>query len=195
MASGNGSARIPRHPWVGLGVAISLAAVAAFLSRDGLWTEYPIPYKPAAQLEPEWGRLVAVANITMHGRRTGADRIGFFRAENGTLWGLPLATPENDAVVLACAPPELKTAATTDTLAATEEVIGAADFSHPQNAGPSVYLLVRDSRGTLKWHRMAGSEYLSRIGVSCRERPHSLGRLRDPFARYHYFRISLRSGG
>ncbi len=195
MESGPTKSRRRRH-WIGGGALLVILILAALVARDRRGSDNLVAYRAAVQLEPEWGRLVAVANVTMHGRRIGADRLGFFRAADGTIWGLPLAPPVDAANVLACAPADLRNAPTTDTLATDDlEVLGASDFASYSGSGSEVYLLTRARSGALHWRRVAGSEHVSRVGTTCRERPHWPGPHRDPLARYHYFRLMPAAGG
>jgi hypothetical protein len=188
IASRNRHALLVRR----FGVAVVLAAVAvsALKKHGGRGAHDVVAYLPVAELESGWGRLIAAANIAMHARSPGSDRVGFFRAADGTLWGLPLAVPDANGRVSGCAPPELRAARVTDSLPAdVVEILGASDFFSDARAGTAgVHLLVRGVGGGIRWHRVSASEYVSPTGMTCREA--AVSRHRDPLPRYHYFRIT-----
>ena len=73
---------------IGLVFVVGVVLVAGkALTRMRTADERAVPYTTVAELEPAWGPLVAVVNVTMHERPAGADRIGFFRGRDGILWG------------------------------------------------------------------------------------------------------------
>jgi hypothetical protein len=102
----------------------SVAILAASCSR-------PAPqraqYVPVPELESVYGPLFATANHpTSHQHGTG-DRLGLFRDQTGTVWGLPL-TVAGDGAVLGCAPPGVRDAPITDILPVNaEDIIGGTN--------------------------------------------------------------------
>jgi hypothetical protein len=113
---------------------------------------------PIAQLEKSYGRLITVSNEPTPGQHGTGDRLGLFRDEGGTVWGIPLTTAE-DGGVLGCAPPALRDLPPSDTLPADAEIVGAANEPNGWRGGTGdLELLLRDARGALRWHPIKGAE-------------------------------------
>ncbi|HEY8224096.1 MAG TPA: hypothetical protein VIG25_02385 [Pyrinomonadaceae bacterium] len=87
------------------------------------------------------------------------DRLGLFRDESGTIWGIPLTIADNGDL-LGCAPTMLRELAITDTLPADAvDIIGAANEPSGWRGGTGkLELLFRDARGGLRWHAVAAAE-------------------------------------
>lgn len=116
-------------------------------------------YVPVSQLEKDYGRLITVSNSPTPDQHGTGDRLGLFRDNSGTVWGIPLTIAENGET-LGCAPPALREADVSDTLPADViEIIGAVNEPSGWRGGTGkLELLVRDSQGVLRWHSVAGAE-------------------------------------
>jgi hypothetical protein len=90
------------------------------------------------------------------------DRLGLFKDERGTVWGIPLTIAENGNV-LGCAPPMLKDIPVSDTLPADAvEIVGAANKPSGWRGGTGkLELLLRDTQGVLRWHPVSAVEIKS----------------------------------
>ncbi len=86
------------------------------------------------------------------------DRLGLFRDDSGTVWGIPLTIGDYGSVH-GCAPPALREAPVSDMLPAeTVEIVGAANEPMGWRGGTGkLELLLRDARG-LRWHSVAAVE-------------------------------------
>ena len=116
-------------------------------------------YVPVAQLEQSYGRLITVSNEPTPEQHGTGDRLGLFRDEGGTVWGIPL-TIGDDGSVLGCAPPSLRDVPVSDTLPADAvEIVGAANEPNGWRGGTGkLELLLRDAQGGLRWHSVAAVE-------------------------------------
>jgi hypothetical protein len=116
-------------------------------------------YVPISQLEQSYGRLITVSNAPTQDQHGTGDRLGLFRDEDGTVWGIPLTIADNGDL-LGCAPPMLREFAISDTLPAdVVDIIGAANEPSGWRGGTGkLELLVRDTRGVLHWHSVAAAE-------------------------------------
>lgn len=114
---------------------------------------------PVAQLEQSYGRLVTVSNMPTPDQNGTGDRIGLFRDDSGTFWGIPLTIAE-DRSVIGCAAPGLRDAPVSDTLPAnTAEIVGAANEPTGWRGGTGkLELLLRDAQGGLRWHAVEAVE-------------------------------------
>ncbi|HEX7295539.1 MAG TPA: hypothetical protein VF251_07285 [Pyrinomonadaceae bacterium] len=119
-------------------------------------------YVPVAQLEQSYGHLVTVSNFPTPDQHGTGDRMGLFRDNAGTFWGIPLTAGE-DGSVLGCAPPSLREIPVSDTLPADlNEIVGAANEPTGWRGGTGkLELLVRNGRGELRWHPVAAVELKS----------------------------------
>src|SRR5262245_43568560 len=61
-----------------------------------------VPYVPISQIEQTYGHLITVSNAPTPEQNGTGDRLGLFRDNTGTIWGLPL-TESSDRSVLGCA--------------------------------------------------------------------------------------------
>lgn len=139
--------------WIGLGAVLLLVASC---SRP----EQPrAAYMPISQLEQSYGRLITVSNEPTPDQHGTGDRLGLFRDEGGTVWGIPL-TIGDDGGVLGCAPPALREVPVSDTLPADAvEIVGAANEPNGWRGGTGkLELLLRDAQGELRWHSVASVE-------------------------------------
>jgi hypothetical protein len=123
-------------------------------------------YVPVAQLEQTYGRLITVSNEPTPGQHGTGDRLGLFRDEGGTVWGIPL-TIADDGGVMGCAPPALRDAPASDTLPAdATEIVGAANEPNGWRGGTGdLELMLRDARGVLRWHPVKAVEI--KTGAPC----------------------------
>jgi hypothetical protein len=112
-----------------------------------------------AQLEKSYGQLIAVANEPTLDQHGTGDRLGLFRDESGTVWGIPLTIDEN-GTVMGCAPPMLRDAPPSDTLPdSSVEIVGAANEPTGWRQGTGkLGLLLRDAHGQLRWQPVAALE-------------------------------------
>jgi hypothetical protein len=110
-------------------------------------------------LEHSYGRLITAANAPTPGQNGTGDRLGLFRDESGTIWGIPL-TVGDDGSVLGCAPPALREAPVSDTLPSDAvEIVGAANEPTGWRGGTGkLEVLLRDVHGGLRWHSVAAAE-------------------------------------
>src|SRR6185437_15481501 len=83
-------------------------------------------YVPVAELETEFGPLIAAGNHPTHDQNGTGDRLGVFRDSRGTIWGLPLTVSASGSV-LGCAPPALQHAPVTDTYPADTTLVGVTN--------------------------------------------------------------------
>lgn len=142
----------PLWAWIGLGIVILVASC----SRP----EPPrAAYVPIAQLEHSYGRLITVSNAPTPDQHGTGDRLGLFRDDSGTVWGIPL-TISDDGSVLGCAPAALREAPVSDTLPPDAvEIVGAANEPTGWRGGTGkLELLLRDAHGGLRWHSVAAAE-------------------------------------
>ena len=116
-------------------------------------------YTPINQLEQTYGRLITVSNAPTPDQNGTGDRIGLFRDDAGTIWGIPLAIGE-DGSTLGCAPPPLRELAVSDTLPAdASEIVGASNTPTGWRGGTGkLELLLRDAGGNLRWHPVSDAE-------------------------------------
>lgn len=81
---------------------------------------------PISQLEQSFGRLITVANTPTPDQHLTGDRLGLFRDDTHTVWGVPLRFADNGDL-LGCAPPKLREFSITDTLPSDVEIVGATN--------------------------------------------------------------------
>jgi hypothetical protein len=122
-------------------------------------TEKPrAPYVPIEQLERTYGRLITASNMPTPNQNGTGDRLGLFRDDTGTIWGIPLTVGE-DGSVLGCAPSSLREVPVSDTLPADAEIVGAANEPTGWRGGTGkLELLLRDGQGRLLWHSVESVE-------------------------------------
>ncbi len=145
---------------VGVRLAWSVLVTAILLTASCRRPKQPrASYVPIAQLEQSYGRLITVSNEPTPGQHGTGDRLGLFRGEGGTVWGIPL-TIGDDGSVLGCAPPSLRDVPLSDTLPADAvEIVGAANEPNSWRGGTGkLELLLRDAQGGLRWHSFAAVE-------------------------------------
>jgi hypothetical protein len=144
-------------------LAWSVLVTAILLTASCSQPEQPrASYVPIAQLEQSYGRLITVSNEPTPGQHGTGDRLGLFRDEGGTVWGIPL-TIGDDGSVLGCAPPSLRDVPVSDTLPADAvEIVGAANEPNGWRGGTgNLELMIRDARGGLRWHPVKAVEIMS----------------------------------
>lgn len=105
------------------------------------------------EIKKSYGRLVTVANMPAPNQNGTGDRLGLFRDEKGTFWGLPL-TKDEKGNVIGCVPAGLKESPVTDTLPAdTKEILGATNEPTNWRGGTgNLELMLRKNNGDLIWH-------------------------------------------
>lgn len=141
--------------WICLGVTTLLVASCS-RQPERPRAAYDVPVK---QLERSYGRLITVSNAPTPDQNGTGDRLGLFRDESGTIWGIPLTFGDNGSVI-GCAPAALREVPVSDTLpAGTVEIVGAANEPTGWRGGTGkLELLLRDAHGGLRWHTVAAVE-------------------------------------
>jgi hypothetical protein len=141
------------------------------------------PFVPLQRIESTYGRLIAVGNHPTADQNGTGERIGLFRAADGTVWGLPLGLDEQGAVV-ACAAPGLDQAPATDTLPpGTAELLGATNEPTGWRGGTGqLELVVRDVSGVVRRHSVRSREMPGSPACWAQEPP-------GPRQRLHYYRL------
>lgn len=142
--------------WLALSVLVFASMFVASCTRTEKQSR--VAYVPIAQLEQSYGRLITVANSPTFDQHGTGDRLGLFRDDNGTIWGLAL-TVGTDGSTLGCAPPNLHELAATDTLPADfGEIVGATNQPTGWRGGSGrLELLFRDAKGDLQWHSFSAA--------------------------------------
>jgi len=142
--------------WIILGMTFFLIALSGCQLEQRPRADYNVPI---TQLEQSYGRLVTVSNMPTPDQNGTGDRMGLFRDESGTLWGIPI-TIAGDGSVVGCAPSALREAPVSDTLPAnTAEIVGAANEPNGWRGGTGkLELLLRDAQGGLHWHSVNAVE-------------------------------------
>src|SRR6185436_7388440 len=93
-----GQRRVETIVWAAVLVAVFFLSAAC-----GRKTEPKAVYAPIAQIEQSYGRLIATANMPTPDQNGTGDRLGLFRDDTGTIWGIPLIYDEGGKL-LGCAP-------------------------------------------------------------------------------------------
>ena len=115
-------------------------------------------YVPISQLEQSFGRLITVANAPTPDQHGTGDRLGLFRDDTGTVWGIPLSFTDNGEV-LGCAPPKLRELSVSDTLPPGVEIVGANNEPSGWRGGTGkLELLLRDGKRELHWRPVTAGE-------------------------------------
>lgn len=115
-------------------------------------------YVPISQLEQHYGKLITVSNAPTPDQHGTGDRLGIFRDNSGTVWGIPLTIADNGDL-LGCAPPMLRELAVTDTLPDAVDIIGAVNQPSGWRGGTGeLELLLRDAQGGLRIKSVASAE-------------------------------------
>lgn len=119
-------------------------------------------YVPIAQIELTYGRLVATANMPTPDQNGTGDRLGLFRDDAGTIWGIPLMYDQGGSL-LGCAPSTLHEAPVTDNLPAdAPEIVGASNEPSGWRGGTGkLELTFRDSHGGFHRQSIASGELKS----------------------------------
>ena len=167
-----------------LGLLTSFLLAASCARRQ---QQAQVSYVPVAQLEQSYGRLILVANAPTPDQHGTGDRLGLFRDESGTIWGMPLTMGDNGSV-LGCAPPLLREAPVSDTLPPDAvEIVGAANEPTGWRGGTgNLELLLRNAQGGLRWHSVAAVEIKS--GPVCLSQS-------EPVQPLKYYRLVKASAG
>ena len=140
----------PHWRWV---TAIAALLTACSAPKD----RARAPYVPLTEIETMFGPLITAGNHPTGNQSGTGDRLGLFRNAGGTIWGLPLATMADGAVV-GCAPAAVRDAPVTDSYPAGSTVIGATNEPTGWRGGTGkLELLLRDAQGTIQWRAVSGS--------------------------------------
>jgi hypothetical protein len=138
------------------------------------------PYLPLAEVEGIYGALITAGNHPTPDQHGTGERVGLFQDGSGEVWGLPLTVAASGAV-LACAPPLVRYGHVTDTFPAGSTVIGSTNEPTGWRGGTGdLELLLRDSRGNIRWQAVGGAQLV--IGPVCwaPESPDRLAPLGNP---------------
>lgn len=142
-------------------VAIALLLTACSSHQDRPRAQYV----PLTEIETVFGPLITAGNHPTGDQSGTGDRLGLFRNAGGTIWGLPLATMADGAVV-GCAPPAVRDAPVTDSYPAGSTVIGATNEPTGWRGGTGkLELLLRDAQGTIRCRAVRGSHL--DVGAVC----------------------------
>jgi hypothetical protein len=142
------------------------------------------PYVPLENAEERFGKLLTASNHPTPDQHGTGERVGFFRAADGTIWGLPIALDEGGEVT-ACVAPALSTSPVTDHLPATAvDVIGATNAPTGWRGGTGgLELLIRDARGSLRWLPVKSGRIMQGAKCWAKEPP-------GPRQELHYYRLA-----
>jgi hypothetical protein len=144
-------------------------------------------FVPLADIASRYGELVAVANHPTPDQYGTGERIGLFRAADGTIWGLPI-TLGDAGEILVCAPPELSGAAVTDRLpAGTTTILGATNEPTGWRGGTGrLEIVIRDANGLARWQAVRSGET---PGQSACWAPELVDGRTQPQHRLQYYRL------
>jgi hypothetical protein len=162
-------------------IALSSAVLAASSCRQ----EEPqrAPSVPLQQIESIYGQLIAVGNHPTLDQHGTGERIGFFRAPDGTVWGLPIGLDDQGSIV-ACAAPGLDRAPVTDSLPSDAvDLLGATNEPTGWRGGTGqLEILFRDASGVVHRHQVRSLEMPGSPACWAQEPP-------GPRQRLHYYRL------
>jgi hypothetical protein len=176
----------PTISWAVLPLLLSAALASSSCSRE---EPRRAPFVPLQQIESVYGPLIAVGNHPTADQNGTGERMGIFRAADGTIWGLPISLDEQGAV-LACAAPGLDRAPVTDMQpAGTAEVLGVTNEPTGWRGGTGrMELIFRDAAGVMHGHPVRSQEMPGSPACWAQEPP-------GPRQRLHYFRLRPSQGG
>ena len=119
-------------------------------------------YAPIPEIQQTFGRLFATSNLPTPDQNGTGDRLGLFRDDTDTLWGIPLTIDENGNI-LGCAPPGLRDAPVTDRYPSDAgQIVGVENAPTGWRGGTGrLELIFRDAHGTLKWQPVTGGDLKS----------------------------------
>jgi hypothetical protein len=145
-------------------------------------------YVPLADLQSDFGPLATAGNHPTGNQSGTGDRLGLFRDEGGTVWGLPLSV-QTDGSVVGCAPPTLHNAPVTDTYPLGSTIIGATNEPTGWRGGTGkLELLLRDAQGRIRWRSVNGSHLDAGPVCWAQEPP-------GPKQRLQYYRLAPSGAG
>jgi hypothetical protein len=157
------------------------SVAAAFLSCDSHHAVHA-SYQPLEEVEATYGELMTAGNHPTADQNGTGERVGLFRDENGTIWGLPVTVDEGGRI-LGCAPPALRDQKVTDTFPPGSTVIGSTNEPTGWRGGTGkLEIVVRDVNGTVHWKAVRGGQVDG--GPPCWA-PHPPGLPRE----LHYYRL------
>lgn len=145
-----------------------------------------VPYISLASVEKVYGPLITAGNLPTQVQDGTGERVGFFRAATGTVWGLPLGV-SNGGDTLACAPAALHDASVTDTLPAGSTIIGATNEPTGIRGGTGrLELLLRHPSGAIHWRGINGARFASAPSCWAPDAP-------GPKRQFFYYRLDSRA--
>src|SRR5665213_1419360 len=164
--------------------AIVAIAAMALTACGGGHVQGPAPYVPLAEVESAYGPLITAGNHPTSDQHGTGERVGFFKDANGTVWGFPLVVSATTGAVLACAPPLAREAQVTGTFPAGSTVIGSTNEPTGWRGGTGqLELLLRDSRGKVRWQAVNGADLPAGPVCQAPELP-------GPQQQLHYYRLA-----
>jgi hypothetical protein len=116
------------------------------------------PFETLGALQARFGPLVTTGNHPTPDQHGTGDRIGFFRGQDGTVWGLPLSLRQ-DGGLIGCAPAALADAAVTDEVESAATLIGSANEPTGWRGGTGkLELVLRKLNGDVYVHGVSGGK-------------------------------------
>jgi len=145
------------------------------------------PFVPLSKVASRYGDLVSVGNHPTPDQQGAGERIGLFRAADGTIWGLPIMLGEAGDI-LVCAAPSLSDAPATDYLpGGTITIVGAVNEPTGLRGGTGrLEIVTRDAKGVLHWQAVRSGETPGPIACWA---PETIDERLQPKQRLHYYRL------
>ena len=164
------------------------AVVSTLITACGPEERPQARYVPLAELEKVFGPIITAANHPTSDQNGTGDRLGLFRDAENTIWGLPLIIA-NDGQVLGCAPAGVRDARITDTYPEGLTIIGATNVPSGHRGGTGkLELVLRDTRGNVRWQAVNGAQTASGPVCWAQEPP-------GPRQSLGYYRLAPAVGG
>jgi hypothetical protein len=143
-------------------------------------------YKPLAEAEATYGRLIGAGNRPTAYQHGTGERVGFFLDAQGTIWGLPIRVSSSGAIS-ACAPLSLQASGVTDTFPQGATIIGSTNEPTGWRGGTGdLELLLRNGSQTTHHKRVRGAD----LGTAACSTPQSV----KPLEALHYYRLVPKEG-
>lgn len=135
------------------------------------------------KVSPAYGALVTVGNHPTPEQHGTGERIGFFRTEDGTIWGLPLTLGAGGTLSV-CTAPKVHDLPITDTLPADmDAIVGASNEPTGWRGGTGrLELVIRTRDGGLRWLPVRSGETAGDAACWAQEPP-------GPRQKLHYYRL------
>lgn len=165
-----------------------LTALVAALTSCNQQEKPRVPFVPLADVASRYGELVGVGNHPTPNQHGNGERIGLFRAADGTIWGLPL-TLGKAGEILVCAAPDLSDAPVTDRLPAGGiTILGTTNEPTGWRGGTGrLEIVIRDANGSVRSQTVGSGET---PGLSACWAPDLVDGRTQPQQRLHYYRLA-----